>query len=299
MYSTTARRFCFLIVAWLAWQPVAMAGELDKIRASGTIVVAHRETSIPFSYIGPDGRPIGYAMDLCAKVVDGIKKHLQLRNLNVMYLPVSSASRIPAIAEHRASLECGSTTNNAERRTQVDYTISHYIASSRFVVKRTSGIKNTADLRGKTVVSTKGTSNLETLKRVNDEQSLNLKIVEATDHAEAFAQVASGAADAFAMDDVLLSGLRANSAAPQDYVIIGKPMTIEPYAIMLPKGDAAFKRVVDAQMRRIVASGDINKLYKKWFESPIAPKGINMELPMSFMLRESFKFPSDKVGELN
>jgi ABC-type amino acid transport substrate-binding protein len=278
--------------------PVAHAAELNKIAGAKAIVVAHRETSLPFSYLDANKAPIGYSMDLCAKVVEAVRKHLKLATLEVKYLPVTSSTRIPAITEGKASLECGSTTNNAERRLLVDYTIAHFVSSSRLLVKTASKIDKLSDLNGKTVVSTAGTSNLKTLARLNEEQSLKLKIIEAKDHAESFAKVSDGTAAAFAMDDVLLFGLRANSANPADYAVIGKPMTIEPYAIMLPKGDAAFKKVVDDEMRRIILSGEVNALYKKWFQSPIPPKGITLDLPMPFMLKESFKYPSDKVGDL-
>jgi len=276
-----------------------IASELEKIRTTGEIVVAHRDASLPFSYLDDNKRPIGYSMDLCLKVVEAIRKELKLPAINIKYLAVTSATRMAAIVEHRASLECGSTTNNAQRRQLVDYSIAHFISSSRFVVKAGLGINTISDLAGRKVVSTKGTSTIPTLRRLNDEQSLKMTILEANDHAEAFAMVSSGAADAFAMDDVLLYGLRAASANPKAYSVIGKPMTIEPYAIMLPKNDPAFKKVVDQEVRRVITSGEIQVLYKKWFESPLAPKGINLELPMAFMLRESFKYPSDKVGDLH
>lgn len=277
----------------------AHAGELDKIRASKEIVVAHRDASIPFSYLDANKNPIGYSIELCSKIVEAIRKELKLATLEVHYLPVTSASRIPTIAGGKASLECGSTTNNAERRRLVDYTIAHFISASRFIVKTASGIGKMNDLAGKKVVSTKGTTNIKILDRLNEEHGLKMQIVEAKDHAEAFGMVEKGTADAFAMDDVLLYGLRANSTNPKGYSVIGRPMTVEPYAIMLPKDDPAFKKVVDAEVRRVILSGEINSIYRKWFEVPIPPKSINLDLPMPYMLREAFKYPSDKVGDLN
>jgi glutamate/aspartate transport system substrate-binding protein len=276
----------------------AQGGELEKIRANGEIVLAHRDASIPFSYLDANKQPVGYSMDLCMKIVEAVRRELKLPQLSVRYLPVTSASRIPAIAEGKASLECGSTTNNAERRKRVDYTIAHFISAARLVVRTGSGIERLEDLAGKSAVSTRGTTNLKLLQGANDERLLRMKILEAADHAEAFAMVAAGKADAFAMDDVLLFGLRANSAKPQDFQVVGKPMSIEPYAIMLPKDDAAFKKLVDAEMRRIIFSGEIHPIYQRWFTQPIPPRGINLELPMSYMLKESFRFPSDKVGDL-
>lgn len=277
---------------------VAQGGELEKIRASGEIVLAHRDASIPFSYLDADKQPVGYSMDLCLKIVEAVRRELKLPQLAVRYLPVTSASRIAAIAEGKASLECGSTTNNAERRKRVDYTIAHFISAARLLVRTGSGVERLEDLAGKTAVSTRGTTNIKLLQGANDERLLKMKILEAADHAEAFAMVGAGKADAFAMDDVLLFGLRANAPKPQDFQVVGKPMSIEPYAIMLPKGDAAFKKVVDAEMRRIIFSGELHPIYQRWFTQPIPPRGINLELPMSYMLKESFRFPSDKVGDL-
>ncbi len=272
--------------------------ELTRIRDAREIVLAHRDASIPFSYLDDRKQPIGYSMDLCMKLVDAVRRELKLPTLAVRHLAVTSATRIPAIVEGRASLECGSTTNNAERRRRVDYTIAHFISAARFAVRTRSGIQTLEDLTGKTVVSTRGTTNIKTLQAISEERLLKMKIMEADDHAAAFALVAAGKADAFAMDDVLLYGLRANAAQPQDYAVIGKPMTIEPYAVMLPKGQPAFKKVIDDEMRRLIFTGELQQLYQKWFMSPIPPRGINLELPMSFMLKESFKFPSDKVGDL-
>jgi ABC-type amino acid transport substrate-binding protein len=278
--------------------PAHGQGMLERIRASQSITVAHRDSSIPFSYLDADQKPVGYAMDLCLKIVDAIKRELKLPTLRVNYLSVTSATRIPSIAQGKAAMECGSTTNTAERRKHVDYTIAHFISSARFLVRSDAGMTKLEDLSGRNVVSTKGSTNIKTLERINGERALNMKVLEAADHGEAFAMVAQKKADAFAMDDVLLFGLRANSAQPEAFTVIGKPMTIEPYAIMLPKGDAVFKKLVDAEMRRIILSGEINAIYRKWFEQPIPPKGINLNLPMPYMLRDSLKYPSDKVADL-
>jgi ABC-type amino acid transport substrate-binding protein len=279
--------------------PAHAQSMLDQIRATQAITIAHRDSSIPFSYLDANRQPVGYAMDLCLKVADAIKRELKMPALKINYLSVTSATRIPSIAQGKAAMECGSTTNTAERRKQVDYTIAHFISSARFLVRNDSGLLKLEDLLGRQVVSTKGSTNIKTLERINAERALNMKVLEAADHGEAFSMVAQKKADAFAMDDVLLFGLRANSAQPEAFTVIGKPMTIEPYAIMLPKGDAAFKKVVDAEMRRIILSGEIHVLYKKWFEQPIPPKGINLSLPMPYMLRDSFKYPSDKVADLS
>lgn len=276
----------------------AGAGQLEQIREKKEIVIAHRDASIPFSYLDDQKRPVGYSMDLCHKVAEAIQKELKLPQMAIRYITVTSATRLPTIAEGKASLECGSTTNTLDRRKLVDFTIPHFISSSRLLVRSDSGIERLADLAGKTVVSTKGTTNIKTLERLNQEQLLKMKIGESQDHAEGFSMVASKKVDAFAMDDVLLYGLRANSGTPEKFAVIGKPMTIEPYAIVVPKGDEAFKKIVDTEMRRIILSGEINALYRKWFQQPIPPKGINMDLSMPYLLKDSFKYPSDKVADI-
>jgi len=276
----------------------ARAGMLDTVRASQEIVVAHRDSSVPFSYLDQNARPVGYAMDICLKIVDAVKRELGLPALAVRYVSVTSASRIGVIAGGKAALECGSTTNNAARRKEVAFTIPHFISAVRLLVRADSGYQSLDALAGRRVAATAGTTTVPTLRRLNAEHDLRMTVVEATDHAQAYALVESGKVDAFALDDVLLYGLRANAARPASYQVVGKAMSIEPYAIMLPPGDAAFKKVVDQEMRRLIASGEIQQIYRRWFQQPIPPKGINLELPMPAMLRDSFRFPSDKVGDL-
>ncbi|WPB56965.1 amino acid ABC transporter substrate-binding protein [Xylophilus sp. GOD-11R] len=278
--------------------PAALAGTLENIRAAQQIVLAYRESSVPFSYLDGAGRPVGYSMDLCLKVVDAVRRELGMPSLSVGYLAVTAATRIPALAEGRAALECGSTTNTAERRKQVAFTIPHFISSVRLLVRADSGFRSLDSLAGRTVTATAGTTTMPTLRRLNAEHDLRLNIVEAADHAKAFMSLESGQADAFALDEVLLYGLRANAAKPQAWEVVGKAMSIEPYAIMLPPRDAAFKKVVDQEMRRLIVSGEIQAVYRKWFLQAIPPKGINLELAMPSMLKDSFRFPSDKVGDL-
>ena len=267
-----------------------------RIQQSGVIRIAHRESSVPFSFVA-DGKPMGYAVDLCLKVADAVRSQLKLPQLRVEWVPVTPASRIPAIVDGKADLECGSTTNNRERREQVAFTIPHYIAGSRMLVKADSGIRKWGDLRGKTVVSTTGTTPLAMLRKMDEAGAMGWKVVEAKDHAEAFGMVESGRADAFVMDDVLLFGLRANARNPAALAVTGDLLTIEPYAIMLSRHDAEFKKLVDKAMVTSIYDQDTQKLYRKWFLSPIPPNGITLDIPMSYLLRDSFKFPSDKVAD--
>lgn len=288
-----------LLAAALALCAGAVSAQtLDAIRGAGRLVIAHREASIPFSYVDAQGRPVGYAVDLCLRIAQAVQKELKLPRMDIGWLPVTPANRIEAIESGRAHLECGSTTNTAERRQRVDYTIAHFIAAARFVVRTDSGVERLDQLAGKTVVSTRGTTNIASLRRLNEEQLLRMRILEAADHAEGFRMVAERKADAFAMDDVLLYGMRARAANPAEFKVVGKPFTIEPYAIMLRKGDAEFKRIVDSEMRRLIYDGELQRLYTRWFQERIQPGNVVLDLPMSQMLREALKYPSDKVGDL-
>jgi len=291
---TTLTLACLLAVAG----GPASAGMLETIRGSQEIVLAHRDASVPFSYLDANSQPVGYSMDICLKVVDAVRRELAMPALKVRYLPVTSASRIGIVSSGKAALECGSTTNTAERRKQVSFTIPHFISAVRLLVRSDSGIKGLDGMVGRKITVTAGTTTVPVIRRLNAEQDLKLSITESRDHAEAFAAVEAGRYDAFALDDVLLFGLRANAAKPQAFAVVGKPMSVEPYAIMLPPGDPAFKKVVDQEVRRLIQSGEINALYRRWFQQAIPPKGINLELPMPAMLKDSFRFPSDKVGDL-
>lgn len=277
--------------------PAQAADTLEKIRSSRVITIAHREASLPFSYYDDNKKPIGYAVELCQKIADAVKRELKLSQLDVRYLPVTPSSRIEAISTGKADLECGSTTNNAERRKQVAFTIPHFVAAARMVVRTDSGIRNWSDLRDKRVVTTKGTTTVKLLNDRDKVRGLNLQLVEGADHNHSFAMVEKGEAAAFPMDDVLLFGLRAAAANPQDFSVIGDPLSAEPYAIMLRKDDPAFKAVVDREMSRIINDGEIYKLYDKWFNAPIPPKGQNMNMRMGHLLRDTFRFPTDKVGD--
>lgn len=277
--------------------PAAGQGTLERIKERGSVVIGHREASVPLSYL-VDGKPMGYSVDLCLRLAEVLARHAGLKTHTVGYKLLTSANRFDAIEKGEADLECGSTTNTAARRERVAFTIPHFIASSRLIVLSARPYQRIEDLHRKTVASTAGTTNIKSLAQEARFKTLDIEILSAKDHDEGVEWVRSGKVEAFNMDDVLLFGLRANAPVPQAFEVVGKPMSIEPYAIMLPKGDKAFKRVVDAEMRRIIFSGEIHAIYARWFTQPIPPRGINLELPMSYMLKESFRFPSDKVGDL-
>lgn len=271
-----------------------LTGTLKNIKDTGAITLGFRDSSIPFSYLDDNQKPVGFAMDICYKIVDAVKKELKLDKLEVKLNPVTSATRIPLMANGTIDLECGSTTNNAERQKQVAFTNTHFLTASRYVFKKSSGLKSIDDLKGKTVVSTAGTTNIKQLTEANVEKKLGANIIPAKDHAEAFLMVETDRAVAFVMDDILLASLVAGSKSPSDYVIskdaFSKP---EPYGIMLRKDDAPFKKVVDAATAALYTSGEGQKLYDKWFMSKIPPKGLNLNTPISNELKHEFAKPSD------
>jgi glutamate/aspartate transport system substrate-binding protein len=270
-----------------------LTGTLKKIKDSGTITLGHRDTSIPFSYYDDKQQVVGYAMDLCMRIVDAVKAELKLQKLDVKLNPVTSATRIPLMANGTIDLECGSTTNNLERQKQVSFTITHFVTANRYVAKKASNINKLEDLKGKTVVSTSGTTNIKWVTEENAKRNLGLNIVAAKDHAEAFLMVDTGRAAAFFMDDILLYSLVATSKNPGDWVIGSEAYTIEPYGIMLRREDPAFKKVVDNAMVQTFKSGAITGIYEKWFLKPIPPKGVNLNVPMSTQFKNVIANPTD------
>lgn len=275
---------------------VAQGRTLERIQASGVVVIGHRESSLPMSYVA-DGAPVGYSVDVCLRIAQALARHLQLREHQVRYRMVTSSSRFDAIEKGEVDLECGSTTNTAARRQRVAFTIAHFIASSRIVVQSAKPYERIEDLDRKTVASTAGTTNIESLAREAAMKSIHLRIEPAKDHAEGFGWVVDGKVEGFAMDDVLLYGLRASHVRPQDLKVIGKPMTIEPYAVAFERGNPELKAVVDAELRRLIHTRELHRLYDKWFLSPIPPHGINLGMRMPHLLVDSLKYPSDYVPQ--
>jgi len=269
---------------------------LDRIRSTGRIVLAHRESSVPFSYYDANKKPIGFAVDLCKDLAETVRKHLGMKTLEIAYLPVSTSTRIPAIVDGKADLDCGTTTNNAERREKVAFTVPHYVTGSRYLVRADSPIGELEDFSNHVLVSTAGSSQFKAIDKANHDHLMHIDLQAVPDNARAMQMVTSGQADGFAMDDVQLYGLIAESADPKKYKVVGKFLTIEPLAIMLSKSDPAFKRVVDDEMKRVIRSGEAEALYNKWFLKPIPPRNVSMNLPMNYLLRDSWRYPSDIVG---
>jgi glutamate/aspartate transport system substrate-binding protein len=252
-----------------------------------------RDSSIPFSYLDDKQSYQGYSIDLCMKIVNAVQKQLGLTSLNVKMNPVTSATRIPLMANGTVDLECGSTTNNLERQKQVAFAPTTFVTANRLLAKKSSNINSLADMKGKTLVSTAGTSNLKQVTTLNAERNLGMNIMAAKDHAEAFLMVETGRATAFAMDDILLASLAASSKSPNEYTITKEALSVEPYGIMLRRDDPQFKKVVDSAIENVFKSGEINKIYAKWFQSPIPPKNVNLNVPMSDQLKAVIAKPTD------
>jgi glutamate/aspartate transport system substrate-binding protein len=269
-------------------QAQELTGTLRKIKEAGTIVLGIRESSLPFSYLDDNQKPIGYSIDLCLKVVDGVKAKLKMLN------PVSSQTRIPLMTNGTIDLECGSTTNTVKRQEQVAFSVAHFITSVRMAVKANSGINSLDDLNGKSVVTTTGTTSDRYIKQNEQGKQIDVKNIYGKDHAESFLTLESGRAMAFVLDDVLLAGLIAKSKNPKAFAIVGPALSVEPYGIMFRKDDPQFKKVVDDTLISLMKSKAIEQIYANWFTKPISPQGVNLNLPISPKLRDAFKTPTDK-----
>ncbi|MCU0805004.1 MAG: transporter substrate-binding domain-containing protein [Burkholderiales bacterium] len=291
-------RVAVALAAGLAVSVPALAqdltGTLKKIKETGAITIGHRESSIPFSYLDDKQQPIGYAMDLCMKIVDAVKADLKMPNLKVNLQPVTSANRIPLMQNGTIDLECGSTTNSVERQKQVSFGPTYFVINVTGAVKKNSGIKSLADLNGKTISTTAGTTSVPLLKKFEKTAHVDVKEIYGKDHAESFLLLSQDRAAAFIMDDILLAGQIANSGNPGDYMIIPESLRQEPYSMMLRKDDPQFKALVDKAIAAVYKSGEIDKIYAKWFMSPIPPKGVNMNFPATPAIKEAFANPNDK-----
>ena len=282
-----------LFVAGAVCGTASAQDTLKKIKDTRTITLGHRDSSIPFSYYDDKQQAVGYAMDICYRVVDAIKTELKMPKIDIKLNPVTSSTRIPLMANGTIDLECGSTTNNLERQKQVWFATTHFVTANRFVSKKASNLKTVNDLKGKTVVSTSGTTNIKNANEINVEKKLGMNIIAAKDHAESFLTVETGRAAAFFMDDILLYSLVANSKNPSEWAISADALTVEPYGIMMRKDDVAFKKVVNGAINNLYKSGEINKIYEKWFLKPTPPRGINLNVPMGAPFKKVVANPTD------
>ena len=283
-----------LILGRVAAGAQELTGTLAKVKELGYITIGHREASVPFSYVDDRQQPVGFAMDICGKIVDAVKRELKMDKLEVRYVLVTSPSRIPLMANGTIDLECGNTTNNAERQKQVWYTNTHFLTASRFLARVDSNVRLIADLKGKTVVAPAGSTNIKQALEFNNRLHLGMTIVPVQDQGEAFLMVETGRAVAFIQDDIVLAGLIAISKDPKAYMIsedaFSRP---EPYGIMLRKDDVAFKALADATTSALYRSAEGRALYAKWFTQPIPPKNVNLNIPMSAAMKRAFEKPTD------
>jgi glutamate/aspartate transport system substrate-binding protein len=270
---------------------------LKKIKDTGSITLGHRESSIPFSYYDDKQQVIGYSHELMLKIVDSIKNELKLSKIETRLMPVTSANRITLIQNGTVDIECGSTTNNLERQKQVGFSTTIFVIGTRLMTKKDSGIKDFADLAGKNVVTTAGTTSERLIRKMNEDKKLGMNVISAKDHGEAFLTLETGRAVAFMMDDALLYGEMAKARKPADWIVTGTAQSKEAYGCMLRKDDPAFKKVVDAALTKALTSGDAEKIYAKWFMNPIPPKGLNLNMPLSDEMKAAFKAPNDKAFE--
>ncbi|MDB5941086.1 MAG: amino acid transporter substrate-binding protein [Ramlibacter sp.] len=275
----------------------AQAGDtLAKVKASGEITMGVRDSSGALSYTLGDGKYAGFHYELCQRIVGNVEKAVG-KKLTVKYLPVTSQNRIPLVQNGTVDIECGSTTNNATRQKDVAFGLTTYVEEVRIAVKANSGINTLAQLNGKKIATTTGTTSVQLLRKHERAQNVNFNEVFGKDHAESFLLLESGRADAFVMDGQILAGNIATSKNPADYKIVGEVISVEPIAIMLRKDDPAFKKVVDDSLRDLMKSGEIAKIYDKWFVQPIPPKNTRVGLPASEATKAAWANPNDKPLE--
>jgi glutamate/aspartate transport system substrate-binding protein len=249
---------------------------------------------VPFSYFDEKGQAIGYSVDLCNRVIDNLKREFKMPTLKVRLQPVTSATRIPLIQNGTVDLECGSTVNNQERHKQVDFSLTTFVVNTKFITKKSSNIRTVADLKGKTVAVTSGTNTMQKITDLDKEQNLDLKILNGKDHAESFLLLTTDRAVAFSEDDILLAGLAATSRTPDAFALVSIPgMLGDPYALMLRRDDPQMKAAVDAALRQVFASGELQRLYDKWFVQAIPPHNVVLNFPMSEQLKRVIAKPTD------
>ncbi len=287
-----------LTLATLAAPALAQdTGTLKKVKESGSITLGIRESSDPLSYLDDKQQPVGYHIDICNRIVDAVKAKLKLPALKVAHQPVTSQNRIPLVGNGTVDLECGSTTNNEARQKQVAFAPTTFVTNVRMAVKKSSGITSLGQLGGKPVATTTGTTSVQLMRAHEKGKGIDFKEVYGKDHADSFLMLETDRAVAFVMDDNLLAGRIASAKSPGDYAVVGEVLSIEPIAIMFRRDDPEFKKLVDETVTGLMKSGELEKLYARWFMSPIPPKNVNLNFPMSEALKKLIKAPSDAPAE--
>jgi glutamate/aspartate transport system substrate-binding protein len=272
-------------------------GTLEKIKTSGSVTMGVRESSGALSFTLGDGKFAGYHVEVCDKVLRVIQRQLGLTQVTVRYQPVTSQNRIPLVQNGNVDIECGSTTNNATRQKDVAFAVTTFMEEVRIAVKANSGISSINQLNGKTVATTTGTTSVQTLRRHERANGVDFKEILGKDHADSFLLLESGRADAFVMDAQILAGAISKSKKPSDFKIVGETLSVEPIAIMFRKNDPAFKKAVDDAIVGLMKSGDLAKMYDKWFVQPIPPTNTSLNLPASAATKAAWATPNDKPME--
>jgi glutamate/aspartate transport system substrate-binding protein len=275
----------------------AQADTLSKVKQAGKFVIGTRDSSAPLAYTLGNGKYTGYHVDICNAIAEAVKKEAGLPNLPVDYALVTSQNRLALVVNGTVDVECGSTTNNLTRQKEVAFAPTTYVTNVRMAVKADSGIASVKDLGGKTVATTNGTTSVTLLRRHERASGIDFKQLLGKDHAESFLLVETGRADAFVMDDNILAGLIVTSKSPADFKVVGESLSEEPIAIMYRKDDPAFKKLVDDTVRDLMKSGELAKLYAKWFTSPIPPRNANVAIPMTAALKHAIDNPNDNPAE--
>lgn len=272
-----------------------MGETLQKIKETGAITLGYRESSVPFSFLNSQQKPVGISMDLCSAIVAKVKSQLNLPKLEIKQIAVNSSNRIPLVVNGTVDIECGGTANNAARQEQVGFSVTTFVSQPMWLVRTDAKIATPADLKGKTVVVTQGSNAVSFARKFNEEKKLNITVIQAKDHGESMLTLGSGRAAAWLEDDILLAGEKANSRDSATFSLIPSGMENIYYGLMLRKGDTQFKALVDGVLSDLMKSGEFDKLYKKWYESPIPPRNTNLAFPMPERLKERVKAPSDKI----
>jgi glutamate/aspartate transport system substrate-binding protein len=285
---------CLLAGAFEPTKAQDLQATLKKVKETGTITIGHRDSSLPLSYLDDKLQPVGFSIDLCKHVVEAVRAKLGIPDLKVAYNPVTSATRIPLVANGTVDIECGSTANMTARQKQVGFSYTFFVPQFKWIARAGRGINTADDLRGKTVAVTAGTNTALFVNKMNNADKLGLTIMSGKDHAESFLLVETGRANAWMEDDILLAGFRANAKSPAEFKLLDRAYPSDPYALMMRKDDAPFKGLVDETLARLMRSGEFERLYARWFESPIPPRGINIQLPMSDALKRDIREPNDK-----
>jgi ABC-type amino acid transport substrate-binding protein len=293
---STSRTLAIALSACVIGTPVAVAQTLQKVAEAKRITVGYREAAVPFSYLISPTKPVGFSVDLTEAIVDEVRRKIRQPHLAVSYLPVTGQNRIPLLVNGSYDLECGSTTHTSAREKDVAFTLNFFYTGTRLLVRKDSGIRGVADLGGKTVATTAGSTNEKVLRKAIGEAGLDTRVLAGKDYADGLADLQAGRAAALALDDVLLFGLRANAEDPSALAVVGEAMQVEPYGCMVRKDDPEIKAVADRAIARLMDSGEFARLYARWFEQPIPPKGVNLGMPMSEKLKANLRERSDKAA---